>query len=87
MLEFEPISAADIIFYAREVAGLRLSKEVAMILHKNSTGDFRIVKRDLLAFIEFANVKRTREIDEDLARIAVTVGLKGFAGKGKAARL
>ena len=85
VLEFEPISAADVIFYAREAAGLRLSKEVATILHKNSNGDFRIVKRDLLALIQFANAKQTREIDEDLARIAVTVGLKGSAGNGNAA--
>ncbi len=86
VLEFEPISAADVIFYAREAAGLRLSKEVAMILHKNSGGDFRVVKRDIIALIQFANAKRTREIDEDLARIAVTVGLKGSAGNGNAAR-
>ena len=86
LLEFDPISAGDIIFYAREAAGLRLSKEVAMILHKNSSGDFRIVRRDLLALVQFANAKGTREIDEELARIAVTVGLKGSAENGNAAR-
>jgi DNA transposition AAA+ family ATPase len=86
VLEFDPISPADIIFYVREATGLKLSKEVAMILHKSSGGDFRIVRRDLLALVQFANAKQTREIDEELARIAVTVGLKGSAGNGKAAR-
>ncbi|MGO9018741.1 MAG: AAA family ATPase [Syntrophobacteraceae bacterium] len=87
VLEFDPITAGDIIFYVREATGLRLSKEVAMILHKSSGGDFRIVRRDLLALVQFANAKQTREVDEELARIAVTVGLKGSAGNGKTARI
>ncbi|MGA7644621.1 MAG: AAA family ATPase [Syntrophobacteraceae bacterium] len=86
LLEFDPISPGDIIFYVREAAGLKLSKEVALILHKNSGGDFRIVRRDLLALVQFANARGTQEIDEELARIAVTVGLKGSAGNGKTAR-
>ena len=87
LLEFDPISPADIIFYAREAAGLRLSKEVAVVLHKNSSGDFRIVRRDLLALVQFANARGTQEIDEELARVAVTVGLRGSSENGKAARI
>ncbi len=86
VLEFDPISAADIVFYVRESTGLRLSIDVASILHKSSSGDFRIVRRDLLALVQFANAKQTTEIGEELARIAVTVGLKGSRENGRGSR-
>jgi hypothetical protein len=85
LLEFDPISEADVIFYVREAMGLRLSHEVAAILHANSGGDFRIVRRDLLAVVQFANAKQTIEIDEELARIATGVALGGPGANGRRA--
>lgn len=76
-IEFEPIAVSDVMFYAADAAGLKFSPEVAGILHKSSGGDFRLVRRDMLSLIQFANAKKTTEITEEMARIAVKVGLKG----------
>ena len=81
VLEFDPISEADIIFYVRESTGLKLSHQVATMLHQNSAGDFRIVRRDLLALVQFANARQVNEIDAEMVRIAVKVGLKGSRDK------
>lgn len=80
MLEFEPILAADIILYANEFASLKVTIPAANVLHKNSDGDFRIVKRDILAGVQYANARGTREIDEEMAKIIVKQGLMGDKG-------
>lgn len=76
-LQFDPISVSDIMLYTNEFTGLTISMPVAGILHKSSGGDFRIVRRDLLLLVQYANAKGTREIDEQMAKIAVKQGLTG----------
>jgi len=76
-LKFDPIDAADIIMYASDASGLKLELSVAAILHKASGGDFRIVRRDMLNLIQIAEAKGTRDITEDMAKIAVKTGLTG----------
>lgn len=76
-IEFEPISASDIIFYARDAAGLNISPQVAAILHKASSGDFRLVRRDMLALVQIANGHDTREITEKMANVAVKMAFNG----------
>ena len=76
-LEFEPIQIPDILLYAHDSTGLKLSMPVARIFHQYSSGDFRIVKRDMLALIQYANANETREVSEKMASIAVKEGLSG----------
>jgi hypothetical protein len=76
-LQFNPIDMADVITYATDASGLRLSPAVAGVLHKASGGDFRIVRRDMLNLVQIAGAKGTREITEDMAKIAVKTGLSG----------
>lgn len=76
-LEFESISISDVLMYASDASGLKLSMPVASILHKNSGGDFRLLRRDMLLLVQYANAKGTREITEEMAQIAVKAGLSG----------
>lgn len=76
-MEFAPIGAADIIGYAGEAAGLKLTPEQATIFHQASAGDFRLVKRDLLTLMQIASGKGTAEVTDDMARQAVKSGLQG----------
>lgn len=76
-LKFDPIDVADIIMYAAEASGLKLDIPVAAALHRASGGDFRIVRRDMLNLIQIATGKGTRDITEDMAKMAVKTGLTG----------
>ncbi len=80
-LPFGPIDRSDIIYYYLEACGLKLSGSVAAILHRSSEGDFRLVRRDMLALVQLANARRTREVDDEMAKLAVKVGLRGGNGK------
>lgn len=51
-LEFAPIAVGDVMFYASDATGLKLTTEVAGILHQASGGDFRIVRRDIIALVQ-----------------------------------
>lgn len=70
-VEFKPIEAADIITYAVQAAGMKLSADVAAILLRSSEGDFRIVKRDLIALVDICNTNGTVEPDAKMAGVAV----------------
>ncbi len=76
-IEFSPITVADVIAYAGEATGLKMEMEAGKILHEAAGGDFRLVKRDLLTLVQYANAKNAAAIDADLARVAVKSGLSG----------
>ncbi len=79
-LEFDPMSVSDIMYYAKDAAGLALPPEVAGIFHKSSAGDFRIVKRGMITLVQFLNARGggvDGGITEEMARIAMKMGLKG----------
>lgn len=76
-LEFLPISKPDIVAYIREASGLSIDNRVADAFHNASGGDFRIVRRGLLALAQIANAKQTDQITVDMAQVAVKTGLKG----------
>ena len=76
-LEFLPISKPDIIAYVREASGLSVDNQVADVFHNASGGDFRIVRRGLLALAQIANAKQTDQITVDMAQVAVKTGLRG----------
>lgn len=83
---FQPLTIPDVILYVREATGLTLSAEVAALLHKCSNGDFRLLAREVHSLIKFANAKETRDIDLDLAQLAVSVGLRGPKENGNGNR-
>ena len=77
-MEFEPVSPSDIIMYVGQCTGLKMGTEATEIMHKASGGDLRIVRRDTINLAHAASsLKRTGEVDAELARIACKQGLQG----------
>ena len=77
-MEFEPIPASDIITYVHQCTGLGLTRPALEVLHKSSQGDLRLVRRDTIALTHaYNNLRRTGEVDEETARIAVKESLRG----------
>lgn len=77
-LEFLQITRADIVSYIKEATGgVTIDNGVSGILHDSAGGDFRLVRRDVLNLVQIANAKGTREITEDMVKIAVKSGLSG----------
>lgn len=76
-LEFQPLEMSDVIMFAREAAGLAMPPESAALLHKNSDGDFRLVKRDLISLANIMNAKGTTEPTPDLVKAAIKQSLRG----------
>lgn len=76
-VEFAGIGVADVIGFITEASGLEVTMDAAKALHANSGGDFRLVRRDLLTLIQYANARASREIDADMAKIAIKSGLSG----------
>lgn len=83
-LHFEPVTASDIIYYVKETTGLAVSPEVAAVLEKGGVpvgiknGNFRIVKRSLLALVQIVNSNGSgSEVTVKMAKDALKFGLSG----------
>ncbi|MFZ5760978.1 MAG: AAA family ATPase [Thermodesulfobacteriota bacterium] len=76
-MEFVPMDATDIMIYAKEATGLTFTPDVASVFLEESGGDFRLVKRDIVKLVQYANAAGTDKVDVKMARIAVKKGLKG----------
>lgn len=76
-LEFKPIELADIIMYAGEAAGLKLSIKVAQMMYEASGGDFRLVKRTLVGLAQAAGANNTTTVSEEMVRIVIKSGFTG----------
>ncbi len=76
-LEFEPLGLGDVVMFAREAAGIDLAAEVAEVIHRESDGCFRVIKRDLVTLVNIMNAKKKQEPDLDMARAAIKQGLRG----------
>ena len=76
-VEFGRMEVADVMMYCKEATGLSLTPEVAAVYHQASDGDFRIVKRDLIKTVQYANANSTDKVDVKMAQIAIKTGLKG----------
>jgi DNA transposition AAA+ family ATPase len=77
VVEFEPIGASDIVFYAAEVAGLRLDKGAAELAAKDTGGDFREVRRLATTLVPMAKGKGGQNVDREMVRIALKQLLRG----------
>lgn len=76
-VEFEPISASDIVFYGAEVAGLRFDKAAAALAAKDSGGDFRLVRRLVVSLAQMAKGKGASEVNAEMVSIAAKQSLSG----------
>ncbi|MDH5298697.1 MAG: ATP-binding protein [Desulfobulbaceae bacterium] len=76
-LDFAPIAAPDVIVFAKQAAGLGLDAKGATLLHTASEGDFRLVKRCLIALVQDANAKGVDRADEGMVKVAIKRGLRG----------
>ncbi|MBW1666746.1 MAG: ATP-binding protein [Deltaproteobacteria bacterium] len=76
-VEFGPIQAQDILFFAKQAAGLSLSANQAEILREASDGDFRLVSRDVRTLEELAEVNKASKISDDMVKLAIKRGLRG----------
>ncbi|MHB8808935.1 MAG: AAA family ATPase [Desulfobulbaceae bacterium] len=77
-MEFDPVSASDIVAYVGQTTGLALSSQAAELMHQASGGDLRVVRRDTINLAHAAtSLNRTGEVDAELAKIACKCGLRG----------
>lgn len=77
-LEPHPITIADLLGYCYETTGLRIPMDAATVLFKASGGDFRLVKRSVVALVQHINARGNGgQVTEEMARIAADAGLKG----------
>jgi DNA transposition AAA+ family ATPase len=81
-LEFEAIGIPDVIMFAKEAAGLELSVDVASVLHRESGGFFRLIKRYVLALYHAAQAG-DKEITVEMVMVIIQSSLKGRTWKGK----
>lgn len=76
-VEFGPITAKDILFFAKEAANLKLTANQAELFREASDGDFRLVSRDVRRLDEIAEVNKLDTITDDTVRMAIKQGLRG----------
>lgn len=82
VVEFGPVTAEDILFYAKQAGNLVLTGEQGATIQKASEGDFRLVSRDIrrLEEIAAANVGTGRpagRVTDDMVNLAIKQGLRG----------
>ncbi len=79
-VEFDPVSASDIIIYGSQTAGLEIGLEAGSIINRSPGGqDWRVVKRAVINLVEIANMRRSRAVTDEMAKQAIEMGLKGVS--------
>lgn len=76
-VEFLPITAKDILFFARQAADLTLSADQAERLRVASDGDFRLVARDVRHLEEIVSVNRMERVTDEALESALKDGMRG----------
>lgn len=71
-LEFQPMSAADIIVFSREAAGLAIKGEPAALIQRATGGDIRLIELVLSTAETIARANSASDIDCDTAQAAVS---------------
>ncbi len=79
LIEFEPISTRDIIFFCKEATsvpnqtdGLLLNANQADMMGQVVGGDFRPVKRQVFFIEELARVNNTRVVTDEMVKTAIS---------------
>lgn len=80
-VEFGPVTAQDILFFAKEAAGLSLSGDQGAVLQRASDGDFRLVARDVRRLEDLAaanqDAGKPGRVSDELVQLAIKQGLRG----------
>ncbi len=76
-LEFEPLELADLMMFARDAAGIDMPADAAELLHRESRGCFRVIKRDLITLANIMNAKSAATPDMAMVKNAIKQGLRG----------
>jgi DNA transposition AAA+ family ATPase len=76
-LEFKGVEASDVLAYAHQAAGLKLSPDAGVFLCNTSDGDFRLIRRELIKLMQYADAKDVTDINTEDVKIAVKTGLRG----------
>jgi DNA transposition AAA+ family ATPase len=86
-VEFGPITNEDILLFALEAASLRIEPEAAEKIAVRSSGDFRLVWRDVRSLEQMAKASGTQKVDAKMVA-ALKEPPESSVGKGgKHARL
>lgn len=76
-MEFQPIGVPDILMYCGEVTSVTIEADVAGLVHQHSCGDFRLVKRLVIAMVQYANSVQKDRITMEMAQTAINSSLSG----------
>lgn len=73
VVEFEPITAKDILFFAKAATddGLMLTGGQADMLSQSAQGDFRPVKRQVFFIEELCRVNNTKTVTDEMVKVAI----------------
>lgn len=78
-LEFGPIQAPDILFFAKQASGMALTANQAELFRSESDGDFRLVARDIrrLKGLLETNMPKDGRPSDDMVNLAIKQGFRG----------
>jgi len=76
-MEFQPIGVPDILMFCGDTTSITIEADVAGLIHQYSDGDFRLVKRLVIALIQYANSMQNERITMEMARTAIKASLSG----------
>ena len=71
MVAFEPISAKDVLFFAKTAADIALSAGQADRISRSAAGDFRPVKRQVFFVEELLRINNTRTVTDEMVQVAI----------------
>lgn len=77
VLEFQPLTPAEVTQYALEAGNVALKPEFANEFTQAASGDFRIVCRDFAALLRLMNARKSEEITPEIVKLAIKQGLRG----------
>jgi len=76
-VEFGPISATDILFFAKQAADIALTASQGELFREASDGDFRLVARDVRRLEDLAGVNQPGKITDDMVKTVIKQGFRG----------
>jgi len=77
VMEFSPITVKDVLFFAKEAAGIMLSAEQGVMVQGASEGDFRLVARDVRRLEKLMSANNlSGRITDEYVKEAIRQGLR-----------
>lgn len=75
-MEFKPMQANEIIYYAHKAAGLKVPADCADLIQRKSSGDIRLVGRTVGMLETICNANRTNAATLKITKAAISKGLQ-----------